>query len=87
MALAVTRANADDLRIVDQQVDRMIRGRDLQIRYVTQERLVPGRQHQRLDLKRPALLCEPDFDVALGRPAVVVHDANQVHARCIGPPR
>jgi Zn-dependent metalloprotease len=48
-ALAVTRATVDDLRTWDQQVDLMIRNRDLRIRDVEADGLVPDRQHQRLD--------------------------------------
>src|SRR5580765_7824815 len=49
IALAVTRATADDMRVWDDQVDRMIRRRDLLIRDVQADALVPDRQHQRLD--------------------------------------
>jgi Zn-dependent metalloprotease len=48
-ALAVTRAESADLRAADQQLDQMIRGRDLQIREVGRDAFLPGRQHQRLD--------------------------------------
>jgi bacillolysin len=48
-ALAVTRATVDDLRTWDQQVDLMIRNRDLRIRDVEADGLVTDRQHQRLD--------------------------------------
>jgi Zn-dependent metalloprotease len=48
-ALALTRVNADDLRAWDSQVDVMIRNRDLRIREVQGDPLVPDRQHQRLD--------------------------------------
>src|SRR6185436_9708756 len=48
-ALAVTRATVDELRTWDQQVDLMIRNRDLRVRYVQADDLMPNRQHQRLD--------------------------------------
>jgi hypothetical protein len=49
IALAATPTDSGELRTVDQQVDRMIRDRELQLREVSQDKLVPGRQHQRLD--------------------------------------
>ena len=48
-ALAVTRANSADLRAVDRRIDQMIRDRDLRIREVMRDPLVPDREHQRLD--------------------------------------
>jgi thermolysin len=48
-ALAVTRATADDLRGWDEQVDQMIRSRELRVRETQTDALVPDRQHQRLD--------------------------------------
>jgi hypothetical protein len=47
--LAVTRATADDLRGWDEQVDQMIRSRELRVRETQTDALVPDRQHQRLD--------------------------------------
>ena len=49
VTLAVTRAAADDLRAWDEQVDRLIRGRELQVRESQADALVPDRLHQRLD--------------------------------------
>ena len=49
IALAVTRAAADEMRVWDDQVDRMIRSRDLLIRDSQADTFLPDRQHQRLD--------------------------------------
>jgi hypothetical protein len=48
-ALAVTRATTDDLRGWDEQVDQMIRSRELRVRETQTDALVPDRQHQLLD--------------------------------------
>jgi thermolysin len=49
LALAVTRATANDLRAWDTQVDRMVRDRDLRLRTVDRDALLPDRQHERFD--------------------------------------
>jgi Zn-dependent metalloprotease len=49
IALAVTRTAAEDMRAWDEQVDQMIRRRDLRVRESQPDALVPNRQHQRLD--------------------------------------
>ena len=47
VALAATRA--DDLRAWDQQIDRMIRSRELRVRESVRDTMVPGRVHERFD--------------------------------------
>ena len=49
IALAVTRATADDMRAWDAQVDQLIRSRALRVRDTQHDALLPDRQHQRLD--------------------------------------
>ncbi|MBI3400305.1 MAG: M4 family metallopeptidase [Acidobacteria bacterium] len=49
MAVAVTRADGNDLRAWDQQLDQMIRDRDLRVREVQPDAFVAARQHERLD--------------------------------------
>jgi Zn-dependent metalloprotease len=49
VALAVTRATADDMRAWDAQVDQLIRSRALRVRDTQLDALLPDRQHQRLD--------------------------------------
>jgi len=46
IALAVTRVAADDMRLWDDQVDRMIRSRDLVVRESQPDAFLPDRQHQ-----------------------------------------
>jgi Zn-dependent metalloprotease len=48
-ALAVTRANAADLRAMDAQVDRMIRTGELRVRETMRDSMLPDRSHERLD--------------------------------------
>src|SRR5262245_4997133 len=48
-AVAATPATPGDLRAWDQQVDQMIRSRDLRVRELKTDTLVPGRRHERLD--------------------------------------
>jgi len=49
IALAVTRADMSALRVVDQQVDQLLRSGDLRMRESVLDSLVPDRTHQRLD--------------------------------------
>jgi len=49
VALALTRASADDMRAWDAQVDQLIRSRALRVRDTQADALLPDRQHQRLD--------------------------------------
>ena len=49
VAVAATGATVDDLRIWDQQVDQMIRSRDLRVRETQGDPIVASREHQRLD--------------------------------------
>jgi Zn-dependent metalloprotease len=48
-AVAATTATPGELRAWDAQVDQMIRSRDLQVREVKTDTMVPGRRHERLD--------------------------------------
>ena len=48
-ALAVSRETAADLRAWDDQIDRMIRTRDLRVRETPRDTLLPDRRHERLD--------------------------------------
>ena len=47
VALAATRA--DDLRVWDQQIDRMIRSRELRVRENVRDTMMPGHLHERFD--------------------------------------
>lgn len=49
LTLSATRADASGLRVLDQQVDQMIRSRDLRVREIERDTLLPDRQHERLD--------------------------------------
>jgi Zn-dependent metalloprotease len=49
ITLSLTRADADQLRTWDSQVDQLIRSRDLRVRSAQGDDLVLDRQHQRLD--------------------------------------
>jgi thermolysin len=49
LALAATGATPGELRAWDQQIDQMIRNRDLRVRDVERDTFLPGRQHERLD--------------------------------------
>jgi Zn-dependent metalloprotease len=49
VALAATRSDGGDLRVWDEQIDRMIRSRDLRVRESVRDTLVPGRIHERFD--------------------------------------
>lgn len=49
VALAITRAAGNDMRIWDDQLDRMIRSRDLVVRDIQPDSVFPDRQHQRLE--------------------------------------
>jgi thermolysin len=48
LALAATRTSGE-LRAVDQQIDQMIRSRDLRVREEMRDAMLPGRRHERLD--------------------------------------
>lgn len=48
-SVAATRAGVTELRAWDQQIDAMIRSRDLRVRLVERDTLMPDRQHERLD--------------------------------------
>jgi Zn-dependent metalloprotease len=48
-AVAATATTPGELRAWDQRVDQMIRSRDLRVRELTADALVPGRRHERLD--------------------------------------
>src|SRR5262245_53021179 len=48
-AVAATTTTPSDLRAWDQQVDQMIRSRDLRVRELKIDTVVPGRRHERLD--------------------------------------
>lgn len=48
-AIAATAASPGELRAWDQQVDQMIRSRDLRVRAVERDAFVSGRSHERLD--------------------------------------
>jgi bacillolysin len=48
-AVAANRVNSDELRAWDQQIDQMLRARDLRVRETQKDALVAGRQHERLD--------------------------------------
>src|SRR5262245_17205038 len=48
-AVAATAATPGGLRAWDSQVDQMIRSRDLRVREVKTDTMVPGRRHERLD--------------------------------------
>jgi bacillolysin len=47
--LTVSGASPNDLRTWDQQIDQMLRSRDLRVRDVERDTLLPGRQHERMD--------------------------------------
>src|SRR5262249_32205234 len=49
VALAATRSEGGDLRAWDEQIDRLIRSRDLRVRESVRDALVPGRVHERFD--------------------------------------
>jgi bacillolysin len=47
--VTVSGASPNELRAWDQQIDQMVRSRDLRVRLVERDTLLPGRQHERLD--------------------------------------
>jgi Zn-dependent metalloprotease len=49
IAAAVTRADLSALRVVDQQVDQMVRSGNLRVRESVRDSLMPDRTHERLD--------------------------------------
>jgi Zn-dependent metalloprotease len=49
LAVTATGASPADLRAWDQQIDQMLRSRDLRVRAVEHDTLLPGRDHERLD--------------------------------------
>src|SRR5262245_50579865 len=49
ITLTLTRAAGGELRSWDSQVDQMLRSRNLRVRSVQADEIVPDRQHQRLD--------------------------------------
>ena len=48
IALAATRESGE-LRALDQQIDQLLRSRDLRVREVMRDSLLPDRRHERLD--------------------------------------
>jgi len=48
-ALAATRASSAELRAWDQEIDRMLRARDLRLREAIRDAALPDRRHERLD--------------------------------------